>query len=102
MVRQTTSAWVAMFVNKRAPQGANDPPGAFNARRSASSITSCKVTTVGNLRAALMGVNKPDRLDKGDLPKILAPKLNQIKSGFNRFRRDKMVCRAFNPSGCQQ
>src|SRR6266508_6463884 len=102
MVRQTTSAWVARLVTRRAPKGASDPPGAFKARRSASSTSSCSVTTVGNIRAALIGVNKPDRLDKGDLPKMLAPKLNQIKSGFNRFRRDKMVCRAFNESGCQQ
>src|SRR6266540_7169032 len=98
MVRQTTSAWVAMLVNKRAPHGAKDPPGAFRARKSDSSTTSCSVTTVGNIRAALMGVNKPDRLDRGDFPKMLAPRLNQIKSGFSLFTRDKMVCRAFRES----
>src|SRR5690242_6936765 len=102
MVRQTTSACVAIVVSKRAPKGARNPPGAFKARKSASSTTSCKVATVGNIRAALRGVNKPDRLENGDLPKILAPRLNQIKSGFNRFRRDKIAFRALNESGCQQ
>jgi hypothetical protein len=37
------------------------------------------------MRAALIGVSKPDKLDKGDFPKMLAPRLTQIKSGFNRF-----------------
>jgi hypothetical protein len=49
-----------------------------------------------------MGVNKPDRLDKGDLPKMLAPRLNQIKSGFDRFRRDKIFFRAWSEPGFQQ
>src|SRR5512145_1157336 len=102
MVRHTTSACVAMCVNNRAPNGARAPPGAFNVRRSASSTNSCKVATVGNLRPAIIGVNKPDTLDKGDLPKMLAPKLNQIKSGFKRFTRDKIARRAFNEPGCQQ
>jgi hypothetical protein len=60
------------------------------------------VATVGNILAASIGVNKPDKLDNGDLPKMLAPRLNQIKSGFKYFRRDKIARRAFNEPGFQQ
>src|ERR1041385_3963023 len=102
MVRQTISACVAMRVNKRAPHGARIPPGAFNARKSVSSTNSCKVTTVGNILIVLIGVSRPDKLDKGDFPKMLAPRLNQTKSGFNLFKRDKIICRALKKSGCQQ
>src|SRR6266498_4242115 len=103
MVRQMTSAYVAIVVSKRAPTGASGPPGALSARRSANSTSSCKVTTVGNpICFANIGVNAPEKLDQGDFPKILAPKLNQMRSGFKRFRRDKMAGRAFKEPGCQQ
>src|ERR1043165_6685029 len=102
MVRQTISACVATRVNKRAPHGARIPPGAFKARKSASSTNSCKVTTVGNIRIVFIGVNKPDKLASGDFPKMLAPRLNQTKSGLNFLRHDKIFCRALNESGFQQ
>jgi hypothetical protein len=49
-----------------------------------------------------MGVNKPDRFEMGDLPKMLAPRLNQIKSGIRRFTRERIAWRAVNELGCQQ
>src|SRR6266487_2867172 len=103
MVRQITSAYVAIVVSRRAPMGANGPPGALRARRSANSTSSWSVTMVGNpICFANIGVNEPDTLSNGDFPKMLAPKLNQMRSGFKRFRRDNMAGRAFNEPGFQQ
>src|SRR5215216_1413437 len=97
------SAWVAIFVSRRAPNGASGPPGALRARRSANSTNSCRVTIVGKpIRLVYIGVIEPETLDKGDFPKILAPRLNHIRSGFNRLTRESMLGRAFKEPGCQQ
>src|SRR5215210_7226251 len=100
IVKQVTSPCVAILVSKRAPNDANGPPGASSARRSDSSINSCRVTTVGYpIRCASIGVSKPDTLSHGDLPKALAPKLNQMRSGLKLLTRDKMPDRAFGKPG---
>src|SRR5262245_15211862 len=95
MVRHRISARVAILVTSRAPNGASAPPGAPNACRSANSINSCSVVTVGypDCRARI-GVSSPEIFAHGDFPKTEAPRLNQTKSGFKRFTRDKMAVRA--------